>query len=259
MNPDLEKLIALQSADLEIDRLRQEIAALPGRVAEIESKLAETRGRGEKAKAGLAAIQTERRKLESAILGHQQKISKYREQSLAVKTNEQYKALLQEVTYEEEAIRGSEDRILEGMLSAESQEKELKAAEAELKAEMAEIEKEKAVARERTAEDEKQLAEWNEKRKQLRGDISADVVRYYDRVVKLRRTGISPVREQKCLSCYVVLRPQTYNEVRTNQQIIPCDSCGRILYYLSTPEGEAAGAGVAETADRDAAESSAAQ
>jgi hypothetical protein len=40
MNSDLEKLISLQAADLEIERLNEEIASLPKRVAVIEAKLA---------------------------------------------------------------------------------------------------------------------------------------------------------------------------------------------------------------------------
>lgn len=241
MNSDLEKLIALQAADREIERLNEEIALLPRRVAAIESKLADTRAQVEKAKAAIAAVQRERKKLETEIQDHQQKISKYRDQSLSVKTNEQYKALLQEITFAEQAIRACEDKILEGMLAVETQEKNQKAAEAELKQEMAEIEKEKAEARSRTEVDQKQLAEWTAQRDRLRSEISSEVVAYYDRVVKLRKSGISEVREDgKCAACNVMLRPQTYNDVRANDRVIACDSCGRILYYVPPPEPEPA-------------------
>ena len=195
MNPDLEKLIALQAADREIERLNDEIALLPRRVAAIESKLADTRTQVEKAKAAIAAVQKDRKKLETEIQDHQQKISKYRDQSLAVKTNEQYKALLQEITFAEQGIRACEDKILEGMLAIETQEKNQKAAEAELKQETAEIEKEKAEARARTEIDQKQLADWAAQRDRLRSEISSDVVPYYDRVLKLRKSGISEVHE----------------------------------------------------------------
>jgi len=242
MNPDLEKLIALQGADREIERLNQEIALLPRRVAAIENKLAETRAQLEKANAVIGATQKDRKKLEAEIQDHQQKISKYREQSLAVKTNDQYKALLQEITFAEQAIRGGEDRILDGMLAIEIQEKSLKAAEAELRQETLEIEKEKSEARARTEQDQKELAEWTARRSGLRSEISADVVPYYDRVIKLRKSGISEVREDgKCAACNVMLRPQTFNEVKVNDRVIACDSCGRILYYVPPPGPEPSG------------------
>src|SRR5438132_14206076 len=164
MLPDIDKLLELQVADKEIRRLQDEVAALPKRVAVIEQKLAGTKAQLERAQSAAKGDETNRKKFEAAIKDLQAKISKYRDQSLDVKTNDQYKALLHEIQFAEQEIRLNEDRILELMINAEAREKEVKAAEAELKAEMAEIEQEKAVARQRTAEDEKQLGEWNAKR-----------------------------------------------------------------------------------------------
>ena len=238
MLPAVENLIELQKADAEIRRLKEEIAALPKRVALIEEKLAGTKVALDKAKAAIKADEAARRKYEAAIKDLQEKISKYRDQSLAVKTNEQYKALLHEIQFAESDIRGNEDKILELMLDADAREQDVKNAEAELKAEAAEIEKEKAQARERTAVDEKELAEWNGKREKARSAVDPDLLQHYDRVAKHRGTGIAEVREQKCMGCSVMLRPQTYNEVRSATTTVVCDSCQRILY--STPANEAA-------------------
>ena len=231
MLPDVQNLIALQKADREILRLKEEIADLPKRVAAIEERLAGTRAVLERAKTAVKADDAARRKYESAISDQQQKISKYRDQSLAVKTNEQYKALLHEIQFAEQDIRANEDKILELMVNAEIREKDVKAAEVKLKAETAEIEKEKVEARERTAEDEKELAEWNGKRDTARTGVDADLLRQYDRVAKHRGTGLSEARDHKCLACQVMLRPQTYNEVRAATQVVFCESCQRILYY----------------------------
>jgi uncharacterized protein len=231
MLPDVQRLIELQQADREIHRLKEEIAALPKRVAAIEAKLAGTKETLEKAKAAVKADDAAKRKHEQSIQDEQGKISKFRDQTLAVKTNEQYKALLHEIQFAEQNIRGFEDKILELMVNAETRDKQVKAAEVELKAETAEIEKEKNVARERTAEDEKQLAEWNGKREQARAGVDESLLRQYDRVAKYRGTGISEARDHKCMACQVMLRPQTYNEIRSSARVIECDSCQRILYY----------------------------
>jgi len=236
MLPEVENLIALQKTDAEIRRLKEEIAALPKRVAAIEEKLAGTKAALEKAKAAIKADEAARRKHESAIKDLQEKISKYRDQSLAVKTNEQYKALLHEIEFAERDIRGYEDKILELMLDADSREQDVKKAEAELKAETAEIEKEKTEARERTTVDEKELAEWTAKREAARAAVDADLLQHYDRVAKYRGSGIAEVREQKCTGCSVMLRPQTYNEVRAGLKTVVCDSCQRILYFDAATE-----------------------
>ncbi len=232
MNPDLEKLIELQRADVELARLNAEVAALPKRVAAIEAKLAGTQGRVEGARAALKATESNRRKYESQISDLRQKISKYRDQSLAVKTNDQYRALMHEIGFAEKDITSLEDKILEGMLETENREKELKELEVELRAENTEIDKEKAEARARTTEDEQQMAEWSAQRSRLRSAIEDHTLRHYDRVLKFRGSGLAEVIGHKCVACQVMLRPQVFNDVKTNEHIVACDSCQRILYFI---------------------------
>jgi predicted nucleic acid-binding Zn-ribbon protein len=230
MLPDVEHLMELQRADREILRLKEEIASLPRKVAAIEEQLAGTKAHLAKTKEAIKTDEAARRKYETAIQDLQGKISKCRDQSLEVKTNEQYKALLHEIQFAEQDIRANEDKILELMVNAEARDKDVKAAEAELKAETAEIEQEKAAAHQRTDEDEKQLVDWNAKRDQSRAGVNPDLLRQYDRVARYRGTGLAEVREQKCMGCQVMLRPQTYNEVRSGQ-IVVCESCQRVLYF----------------------------
>jgi predicted nucleic acid-binding Zn-ribbon protein len=236
MLPEIENLLRLQDADKEIRRLHDEIAEFPKRVAVIEQKLAGTQAQLEKTQNAIKADEASRRKYDTTITDLRGKISKYRDQSLDVKTNDQYKALLHEIQFAEKEIAANEDKILELMVNADTRDKEVKAAQAELKAETAEIEKEKEEARQRTAEDQKLLAEWNAKRDGLRTGVNEDLLRHYERVSKFRGSGISEVRDHQCMACRVMLRPQTYNEVRAGLTTIVCDSCQRILYFNPADE-----------------------
>jgi len=231
MLPDIDKLLELQIADKEIRKLQEEVAALPKRVAAIEQRLAGTKAHLEKVRTAAKGDEANRKKFEAAIKDLQGKISKYRDQSLDVKTNEQYKALLHEIEFAEQEIRLNEDRILEVMVNVDLREKEVKAAEAKLKAETAEIEKEKEEAKKVSAEDMKKLSEWNAKRDALRQGISEDILRQYERVAKFRGSGLAEVRDHKCMGCQVMLRPQTYNEVRIGEKVMVCESCSRIYYF----------------------------
>jgi predicted nucleic acid-binding Zn-ribbon protein len=231
MLPDIEKLLELQQADKEIRKLRDEVAALPKRMAVIEQKLAGTKAHLEKVQLAAKADEASRKKFEAAIKDLQGKISKYRDQSLDVKTNEQYKAIMNEIQFAEQEVRLNEDRILEVMVNVDAREKDVKAAQADLKAETDAIEKEKEEARKVTAEDQKKLTEWNGKRDALRHGISEDTLRQYERVAKFRGTGLAEVRDQKCMGCQVMLRPQTYNEVRNGEKVMVCESCSRVYYF----------------------------
>ncbi len=231
MNADLERLIELEKVDREALRLIEEVAGLPKRVAVIEEKLAEHKAAVEKAKTQIKGNEANRRQFEVDIKGFQEKIVKYRSQSSSVKTNDEYRALMHEVEFAEKQITNSEDKILELMLALENEEKALKVAETELKTESADVEKEKAEARVRTAEDEKLLAGLKEKRTELRSGVNDSALAHYDRVMRQRKSAIAEAREQKCMACFVMLRPQIWQEIRANEQIITCNSCGRILYF----------------------------
>jgi predicted nucleic acid-binding Zn-ribbon protein len=239
MNPELQKLMELQQVDARVAALRAEVAALPKEVAAIEAKLAGSKTKVEAAQASIKSDEGARRKHESDIKDQQEKISKYRDQSLKVKTNQEYKALLTEIEHAEKEIARLEDKILEIMVAADVRKETLKQSEAALKADTAENEKEKEHARKQTAEDEKALGELTEQRKQLRSGIGDDTLRHYDRVLKLRGSALAAVHDdQMCSVCRVILRPQVYQDIMKGEEIMACDYCQRILYFVPPPPKE---------------------
>jgi len=59
---------------------------------------------------------------------------------------------------------------------------------------------------------------------------------------------VAEVREGLCTACNVLLRPQVYNEVRTNEVVLTCENCARIIYYpepapVGTTEADSSEAG----------------
>lgn len=231
MNADLEKLRELQGLDAEIASLKTEIAAQPKHVQQIEAKLASARKRVDDAKSAIQANELTRRRLEHEIQSWNDKIAKFRDQSSSVKTNEQYKALLSEISQSEQHIRAIEDKILEGMEAVEKQNVEIKSAEAALKADGVVIEKEKAELAERIKVTERQMAEKSAYRAELRKGVSENLLSHYDRVSKHRGTGLAAARNGRCTSCHTMLRPQVYQDVRIEAEPVFCESCSRILYF----------------------------
>ena len=231
MNADLEKLIKLEQVDREIGRLSAEVAALPKRVAEIEHQLSDAKAKVEQARTAMKSQEQKRRSLESDIQSHQQKIAKFRDQSLDVKTNDQYRALMHEIEFAQTEIRKAEDKILEIMEGGELFDRQVKASEVELKTQSVQVEKEKEEAKALTAKDEARLKELQDERRGLRSGLNEDLLELYDRVLKARKTALAEAREQRCTACFVLLRPQKWNEIKAGGEIMTCDSCGRILFY----------------------------
>src|SRR6266699_7026592 len=133
MNHDLKQLIRLQTIDLAIQELRTRIDKFPGISKALEEKLRSAQAALESAKEKAKSKQSTRKKLESEISSIETKISKYRDQMMAVKTNDEYRALQHEIEHSQSAIRKIEDDILNLMMEAESGQTDIKAAERQLK------------------------------------------------------------------------------------------------------------------------------
>jgi len=237
---DVSAAVRLQELDQRAAELTREISALPKHIAEIEKKLESHQRRLEADRAALAANQKERRKLEGDIQLLEQKISKLKDQMLQAKTNEQYRAFQNEISYGEHEIRKHEDRILDLMAESEPLEKNVKEAEQALKEEKAEVEREKQQARERTEADKKALAEIGAARQAAVASMTPGVYAIYERLRK-HKGGIAVAEavDGGCSACHIALRPQVLQDLKRGDQLLTCDSCGRILYFVPPTDVEA--------------------
>ncbi|HEX4773725.1 MAG TPA: C4-type zinc ribbon domain-containing protein [Bryobacteraceae bacterium] len=232
MQQDLALALRLQALDRKIADLEKEIAALPKQIADLERKLQSHTVRLEADRAALAANQRDRKKAETEIQAHEQKISKLRDQMLQAKNNEQYRAFMNEIAYAEAEIRKAEDGILDLMEAAEPLDQNVKTAEIQLKKEREQIETEKARARERTIADQKALAEARAERESVFASMSPKVQAEYERIRrKTKGSVVADATEGRCSACQISLRPQPFQDLRKGETIINCESCGRMLTY----------------------------
>jgi hypothetical protein len=118
------------------------------------------------------------------------------------------------------------------MTESDPLEKNVKAAETALANEKKQVEAEKLQAREKTAIDEKALAELQARRVELAKDMTPSVLKEYDRLRKARRgIAVAEVGEGRCAACHIGVRPQFMQELRRGDKVMFCESCGRILVY----------------------------
>lgn len=223
----------LQGIEERILELKREIASLPKQIAEIEKQLTSHERKLEAEKALLAAAHKERKQKDLDIQTAEQKISKLRDQMQGAKTNEQYRAFQNEIDYAQKEIRKAEDRILELMEEGEPLEKNVERAEGELAVERQAVEAQKRDAKERTAADEKELNQRAGERRQLLATLTPELTRAYDRIRKKYPVGaiLAEAVDGKCRACHMAMRPQYWQDLKQGEQILFCESCGRLLYY----------------------------
>jgi predicted nucleic acid-binding Zn-ribbon protein len=231
MNADLKCLIRLQTVDLDIQKLKARIDLFPGISKALDEKLRDANAQVTAAHEKSKNNQATRKKLEVEVGTHESKISKYREQMLSVKTNEEYRALQKEIEHTEAAIRKVEDSILALMVEAETSQQEIRTADARLKEDQQRVNQERRELETEHQKDVSALQSCTAERKELEAQISGDLLPRYERVRKFRGgIGLSAARDYVCEVCQVRIRPQVFQEIRKNDQIIACDACQRILY-----------------------------
>jgi len=237
MSPDLEHLIELQNLESAIDESRRRIAAHPQRVADADARLAHAKAAVDEARQRLKASQEARREQEKEAATYQSRLSKFKDQLSAVKTNREYQAMQHEIETAQKELGVVEERVLERMVEADTLTADVKKAEQALAAEQKDVDAEKKTLGEELTTVEAALKEATEKRAARIASLPSQLVALFEQVARARK-GIAiatATRDGLCSACHVRLRPQVFQEIRRNDQIIQCFSCNRILYYIPPP------------------------
>jgi predicted nucleic acid-binding Zn-ribbon protein len=236
VHADLERLIALQRLDTAAEAARKKLADEPERDKAFDARLDGARQRVAAAKERLADNQNARRTIEKEVAVHQGRLSKFREQAMAVKTNQEYHAIQHEIAHAQAEIKKHEDAMLERMLEADDLTAAVKKAESELAAEQKAIDTDRKAMKAEHGDLEKALAKMGEERRAIVGALDKQVLLTFEQVAKKRNgVAVAEAKDGICTICHVRLRPQVFNTVRRNESITQCDSCNRILYFVPAP------------------------
>lgn len=236
MNADLERVIALQRLDSAADAAKKRLADEPEREKALDARLEAAKQHVAAAKAQLAQNQSARRDIEKELALHQGRLSKFREQAMAVKTNQEYHAIQHEIGHAQDEIKALEDRMLERMLEADDLTAAAKKSESELAAEQKAVDADRRAMKAEHAELEAAIDKMGGERTAIAAALPSDLLARFELVAK-RRNGVA-VAEAKdgiCTICHVRLRPQVFNTVRRNEEIVQCESCQRVLYFVPAP------------------------
>ena len=239
MLPDLERLIRLQDLHNVAEDARQRIDAIPSRLETFQTRLAERRQVVDTARQRLGADQDARRVIEKDLAAVQSRLSKFKDQLMAVKTNKEYQAMQKEIAGAEHEIQSFEGRILESLLEADALAADVARQEQELAAEESAVADEQRSIEQERGRLEADLQRTSDAHQVLVGEISTDALALFEHVSKQRK-GIAVVeaRGGLCSHCHVRLRPQVFNDVRPNDSLIQCESCHRILHFNELPDAE---------------------
>jgi predicted nucleic acid-binding Zn-ribbon protein len=234
----LASLIALQQLDTAAEAARKRLAELPAAEQAIDADMAAAAAALDGVKGRLKANQEARRGLERDVAAVDTRLAKFDDHKAAVKTNHEYTALLHEIATAKQEKDGIEDKILVLMEHADGLTAELKADERALADKKTQGDQAKAaLAAERTTL-QADLAELARQRTGETRGVDAPVLARYEQLLKQRRgLAVARMTGEMCAACHVRLRPHIAQIVRRNDEILACESCQRILYFVDPAPG----------------------
>jgi uncharacterized protein len=230
---ELETLVHLQEFDTRIAALEGEAARLPKQIEAVHVSLAEARKTVETVKARLDAARKEMRAREKDLDDIGVKRSKSESRLYEVKTNTEYSAVLAEIETIKRQKAQAEEEILALMERQEALQGEIREGEQRLKTREEHARRDESTLREKLSVVEKELEGVRGERATLARELPRPLLGDYERIMKARGgLGIAAVGVTAiCGGCRMTIRPQAIQELRQNQALLHCESCGRFLYW----------------------------
>ena len=234
MRAELEQLIALQNADTSIRRLQAEIEAIPQRRAEIEKEFDQRAFEIRALEIQRDEAKRERARLETELLETRARMERAERNLMSSKKQEEYTAAIREADAARKHISQLETQILEKMEIFDQAEAALKEREPEITRLRAEMEERIKAFEEQARTQSEQLSARRAEREQLLASLPKSLSVLYNRISARIRDGVAvaEARNGSCTACFMSLRPQVMAEVRRGEDVITCDNCSRILYYV---------------------------
>jgi predicted nucleic acid-binding Zn-ribbon protein len=234
MKAELEKLIALQNLDTTIRRLEKELEAIPQRRAEIEGEFDQRAIEIRALESRRDEARHTRARLETEVVEQRTRAERAERNLMSSKKQEEYTAAIREADAARKQISTLETQILEQMESLEKAESALHERADEIATLNSDREARLKAFDEETQRQSQQLIAARTERDQVFANLPKPMSAMYSRISARIRDGVAvaEARNRSCSACFMALRPQVMAEIRRGEEIITCDNCGRILYYV---------------------------
>ncbi len=231
---DLRELHALhQRAKALKDRLGSGPKTVTARLMALATRQASL----ETARKALQDAKVQLKKKEHSVQSINARIDDYKVKLNAVKKNEEYKAIQNQIANEKAAIDKIEADMMDEIDKVEDFTRKLAAEETEFKAFSAEVGALKQTVESQAAGQKAQLAEIETAIVDAEAIIPEDERERYRRTVKQHGAEAMATIEYdrksnvgSCSGCFVSVTAQTMNELINGGRLIFCKTCGRILY-----------------------------
>ncbi len=237
MNPNLAKLIDLNTLDAQTIELKEQLSRIPKQIKDGRDKLDGEKKDLNEANAALDVLIKKRKELEQNVVTENDHMAKVKTKLPDVKTNKEYTAILTEVEGVKKKISAWEDEELELMQATDDKEKEIPGLKKIFQDDEAEFNAYKTKKEAEQARIEGELSALKARKQELLQAIEPKLAKRYEKLIEYHDNyAVVALDGDVCLGCHQWVLPQTAVEVRKGETIFECNHCNRILYAQPEPE-----------------------
>lgn len=230
---DIQHLIRIVEKDREIKNRRKLIDGVPARVKAIDKELARMDEDLAATSSALEKLEREKSQIAKLIESQKAELERKKAEQRQVRTNKEFQALLSEMQYIHSQIDKEEERILVILDEAEERKKTVKAIADRIDRQKNALVEERDALLRRQKESEEALRVLEDEKLRILPHLSNEVRRLYERILNAKGdSGAANIVMDICQGCYSRVPPQTAHEVRRNNEIMTCETCGRILVFF---------------------------
>lgn len=231
---DLNVLVLVAKNDTAVNEFKGELSRIPQELARAERALAAVETAERKSIENFEEKKKERRRLERALQDDEDKKKKFQGDLMKASSNKEYQACQKEIEALSIEIDSKEERLLELMDDLDDH-------RADHEAELERLASDKKVnqraideLKQRGAFLETEVAKLEAEKPKFLREIDPSLKKKFDRIeANLGSLAATRIDEGNCGGCGAKLPPQFIVEVKRNDHLVFCQTCGRILIHYA--------------------------
>lgn len=229
-----EVLIRLQSVSNELRKLHIDKEYRFNDINKNKKLIQEKKNKLTAKENDIKAAQIKINNKELDLKGFEDAITKFKIQLNQVKTNKEFSTLQHEIKLKEADKSVFEDDILKMMNDIEEMKKAIKTTQNEIKIAESELDGFIKAVEVDVKKVDDEIKSVEEKKNSLLGTLETQGRQHFERLIKNKDgIAVANVINNVCKSCNYTVTAQTINLLLAGNEIVFCNSCGRMLYLNS--------------------------
>ena len=233
MNDDIKNLMELQTIDLEVQKIEEQMDEGLGELDVMKTTIDNDQHSIIEYREQLELSEKRRRELEALIEDETERIKNRQTKLMNIQTNREYQSILKEIEDTKQSNKEREEELVLLMEQSELIQNKIETLTQQCEEGQSQLDKKTKKVKKAADNLEKNKKKIVKSRDAQAKRVNNKYLTRYERL-RERRNGLAMagVIRGVCLGCNMNIPPQMFNELLREDKILSCPTCTRMMYHL---------------------------